>query len=241
MVLLLAGCATTGLEKRVAELEDQVMMLQAGGVAANFYPARTVDWDASGSAAGDLDNITSTVDDDAGFVITQDDSYFGPTLNYFLPYVLDDDGGASEDEPWIIDSKDGEGDSEDWELCSGRFVYMFSKLYPSMETGSPITVYSYDTGTVFINGDNDAIEFDLPADPTGLTFCFTNDQDSTAAITVDPDASDYIVMDGVTASQGEAIVSDGSSSEEHVCLFGLDSSYWKVIGKIGTWAEATPP
>lgn len=105
------------------------------------------------------------------------------------------------------------------------------------QSGSPITV-SGTTG-VYFNGDDDVIEFDLPADPTNKAYCFGNNAYANA-LTVDPDASDYITRDGVTAAQGEAYVSSGDK-KDWLCVVGVDTSNWRVTGEIGTWAEETPP
>jgi len=99
------------------------------------------------------------------------------------------------------------------------------------------TVAVSASNAVYLNNDNDAIEFDLPADPTGCTLCFRNRY--AAAITIDPNGTDVITMTDTAASAGEAIVSSGAVNE-YICLVGVDTSNWIGLGKAGTWAEETP-
>ena len=179
IIILLAGCATANLEEKVTKLEARAarveMMALSGFAAANFYPARDVDWEGAGEAGGDLDYIPSTADQDVSYVMILGETYFGPTLNLFMPYILDGSSAASEDFPWVVTASDG--GTEDWLLADVVFNRLFGKMYMSNETGDAgITVNDWDTGTYFVNSDADDIEFDLPADPTDLTFCFGNGQ-----------------------------------------------------------------
>jgi len=111
--LSFVGCSNQSvrldqLEKKVAELEDEMLMGGAGGIAANFYPAHLL----TGGAAGALDKITSTENLDVGIVVLLEDGTYG---NAFFPYVLDVDAAGTEAVPSIIDS--GDAGNEDWELC----------------------------------------------------------------------------------------------------------------------------
>ena len=234
-VLLFVGCATSNdrmikLEQKVRELEDMVLIGATEEAGASFYPFTG---GLDGGTTGMLDKITSLSDKDVAFGALQGDATYG---NSFFAYTHDTGSSVGNDLPWTVDSGDV---GTDWILLHGRFKYMYSKLEPSKETGATVTVYDYETGTVFINDDNDAIEFDLPADGAGCAFCFTNDYDSSAVMTIDPDASDYMILDGTVASQGEAIKS-GGDIKDNICIYGLDNSYWKVIGLVGTAAEETP-
>jgi hypothetical protein len=118
------------------------------------------------------------------------------------------------------------------------FNRLFGKMYMSNETAATVTVNDWDTGTHFLNTDNDVIEFDLPADPTDLTFCFGNGQTGgtpiAQAIKLTPNASDYLVLDGTANSAGSSIESSGDG-KDNICIVGLDSGYWKAIGYQGTW------
>ncbi len=91
---------------------------------------------------------------------------------------------------------------------------------------------------VYYNNDNDVIEFDLPAAATGKQFCF-NAFTYAQVITIDPDGTDTITLDGTTAAGGEAIVSSGAAGES-VCVQGKADAIWVAFGPVGTWAEASP-
>jgi hypothetical protein len=106
----------------------------------------------------------------------------------------------------------------------------------SNQTAATVTVNDYDTGTYFANQDNDAIEFNLPTDPTDLTFCFGNGQTGgtpiAQAITINAN-NGYIIVDG-TAERSFTSSGDG---KDNICIVGLDSGYWKAIGYQGTWSD----
>ena len=113
-----------------------------------------------------------------------------------------------------------------------------------IDGGIPVTKSTDATITVsgmtrfYVNADDDAIAFNLPADPTNKAFCFANLLYA-KAITVNPDDADYIVHAGKTAAAGEAYVSSGARTDQ-LCVVGIDSSYWLVTSERGTWAEETP-
>jgi len=239
-IFFVSSCATMGdrtvsLELKIVQLQDrveQLEMMQGVGVGADIYP---VTQGFTGGGTGVLDTITSTEDDDASMVIFNDDTTYGEAVFF---YSLDSDGGSGDDVPWYVES--GDGSSERWELCDGHFNSIFSKIKVQKKDGASYQPLARETGTMFINDDNDIITFGtLPADPTDLVYCFGNDTGVTAIITITPDASDYIVLDGTATSQAEGIKS-GGNAKDSVCLIGLDSSYWKVTGYVGTWTEVTP-
>jgi len=105
----------------------------------------------------------------------------------------------------------------------------------NLSTAATVTVSG--TNQFYVNNDDDAIEFDLPADPTGNMFCFRNRY--AQAITIDPNGTDVITMTDTAASAGEAVVSTGAA-DEYICLAGVDTSNWIGMGIVGTWAEETP-
>jgi hypothetical protein len=249
LIFLLAGCATTDLENRIKVLEDRAarveMMTLSGSAAANFFPSRDVDWEETGEAGGDLDFIPSTANLDISYLMSLAEANYAKcastmcntTLTFFSPYILED-AADSEDFPWQIAADDG--GNEFWELMDGQFNRIFGKTDVIKDTATPITVNSWNTGAYFINDDDDDIVYNLPADPTDLFFCFGNDRDassSTTNIQVDPDASDYIIIHGAIAGQGELIETHTGSAKDVVCLIGLDSSYWKVVSYQGVWKE----
>jgi len=55
-----------------------------------------------------------------------------------------------------------------------------------------------------------------------------------AAVMVDPDNSDRIILDGVAGGNGKKITS-ASGAGDHVTLFGDSADGWTVIGRSGTW------
>jgi hypothetical protein len=241
-LMFFVGCSTfqriDDLDRRATILEEEREMGLAEGVGAATRMWGRDCIDGSCAAGKNLDDITAggagAIDGDVAIVPAD------PTYG-FLIYLMDDDSAAAESLPNIVDP-DTAGDHR-WILQGTTLQKIFGKMYVSVETGDPVTVVVGDTGTMFINGDDDAIEFDLPADPTDLVYCFGNGHVAgtpvAQVITIDPDASDYIIYNGITAAQGEAIVSGGVGMD-NICLIGLDASYWKVTGYIGGWAEATP-
>lgn len=137
-----------------------------------------------------------------------------------------------------------------WTLSSSTGVDKISLTAMNLVTtgyidgGIPVTKSTDATITVsgmtgfYVNADDDAIAFNLPADPTNKAFCFANLLYA-KAITVNPDDADYIVHAGKTAAAGEAYVSSGARTDQ-LCVVGIDSSYWLVTSERGTWAEETP-
>jgi len=115
--------------------------------------------------------------------------------------------------------------------------YIDGGILVTKSTAATVTVLGMSG--YYVNADDDVIEFDLPADPTNKGYCFANTLYA-KAITVDPDNADYIIMDGVAGAAGESVVSTGAADEQ-LCVIGIDSSYWKVTSKVGTWAQETPP
>jgi len=236
LVLFTFGCATNRLQDRkIADLADRVQDIEFGalmGLAesadANFFP---VSGSLTGGGTGSLDKITSTADNDAAIAMFNAHGTYGDA---FMAFTLDDNAGSGDDEPWYVNS--GDGGNERWELLDGRFSFMYSKIKNNESDAATITVNDYDTGTVYVNTDG-VQEADLPADPTGLVYCFCNDEDSTGAITLDPNVNDIIIIDGALESAGEAIVSSGSIAD-FLCIYGIDAVYWRVTGYTGTWDGA---
>jgi len=82
-------------------------------------------------------------------------------------------------------------------------------------------------GDINLNGDDDAIDFTLPAAAAGLACCF--DANGFAqVITVDTaDGTDSSVLGGTALTAGNAIDTIGSEAEQF-CLVGRDDSTWIV-------------
>jgi hypothetical protein len=97
---------------------------------------------------------------------------------------------------------------------------------------NPYAVTAAMSGTVFYNSQ--AIEFDLPADPTGLEFTFVVDHASN--LDVDPNGTDRIW--GATNANGDYIRS--ATVGDTVTLVGTDADSWfvKAMYPANTdWAE----
>lgn len=235
-LLLVLSCTTShNLENRLAQLETKVQDIEelgvmglAEGVGASFYP---VSGSLTGSGTGSLDKISGTADNDAAIAMFNAHGTYG---NAFFAYTLDDNGGSGDNEPWYIES--GDGGDERWELCDLHGTYTYSKCEISESDAATVDISSNESGIVYINTDG-AQEYDLPADPTGYIICIGNDEDSTGAITIDPNGTDIIILDGAVESAGEAIVS-GGAVDDYICLIGIDSTYWRETGYTGTWDGA---
>jgi len=91
-------------------------------------------------------------------------------------------------------------------------------------------------GMAFITGDYDV---KLPAAVTGMSICIYNEAANTIAI--DPNDSDYIILDGVTAAVGEHIENSTAAIGDFMCLVAKDTTYWTSMGYAGSWEEDTPP
>ena len=66
----------------------------------------------------------------------------------------------------------------------------------------------------------------LPAVGTGYHGCFK--ATSAAAITIDPNASDRIILDGTAGADGEYIVSDGDI-DDTICIYADGANGWTTM------------
>lgn len=82
---------------------------------------------------------------------------------------------------------------------------------------------------VHTNADADAIEFDLPAGAYGLCTGFLDG--AGGAMTLDPNGSEYIVVNGVSAGAGTSVVSDGTRGR-YIVLLGRPG-YWEALPSSG--------
>lgn len=214
--------------------------------------------DAAILSFGADDDVTLTHVADVGLTLNLDLTVGGSDLTLNAAGVKltgDGDGaitflglGDGSDEDLTI-NLDDTADTVTFSSSTGVTSLNFSALNlvttGTIDGGIPVTTSTTATvtvsgmGGVYFNGDDDVIEFDLPADPVNKAFCFGNNAYANA-LTLDPDDSDYITRDGTTAAQGEALVSSGNK-KDWICVVGVDASNWRVTGEAGTWAEATPP
>jgi hypothetical protein len=95
---------------------------------------------------------------------------------------------------------------------------------------------TYDSyGTLFINADNDAIDFTLESAAAGMMACFAQGQGVSGAITVQPNTGDYLVVDGARGTAATDYTSSGDG-EDKLCVWAQDDTDWIVFEK-GTWSE----
>lgn len=88
-----------------------------------------------------------------------------------------------------------------------------------------------DGNTYFTNnGAVGTIEFDLPANPTGLICIFVNEEP--VIIRVDPNSTDLVLP----TAAGKYLQHDGTSfTGGTITLLGIDASTWVSIGIFSTW------
>ncbi|MCP4585316.1 hypothetical protein [Pseudoalteromonas sp.] len=90
-------------------------------------------------------------------------------------------------------------------------------------------------GGMRVNGDNDVIDYTLPTAAAGLNVLIYSPY--AQVVTIDTEnASDNIVLDGATLTNGNAIDSPGTAGD-FVSLLGIDNTSWVVLGKAGTWVD----
>lgn len=89
-----------------------------------------------------------------------------------------------------------------------------------VSSGGTVAVAATASGTVYFN--DQAAEFDLPADPTGLEFTFCVDNASN--LVIDPNGTDRIW--GATNANGDSLTS--STVGDTITLIGTDASTWFV-------------
>ena len=110
----------------------------------------------------------------------------------------------------------------------------------SSKTAATYTVGTDDAhesyGTLFINGDNDAIDFTLPSAVAGMSACFMQGQGAAGAITVQPNTGDYLVVDGVRGTAATDYASSGAAGDK-ICIIAMDATDWIVTSESGTWSE----
>jgi outer membrane murein-binding lipoprotein Lpp len=255
LALILAGCGGFGfksdssniseLEAKVKALEekiDDIEMFGAGGVGANFYPARGL----TGGAAGDLDKITSTNDGDVGFVVLHDDATYGDAI---LIYVLDDDSACGEDDTgqpprYFIAPDDPTGATECWELAN---IYALSSV-------SPMKVVAHSSGNDTLTVDEVtntyiyvtvAADFTLPEIgtlaevmgtvnmvPVGSSFCVHTV--GAIQIDIDPHANNSITLDGTEDTNGHRIENTATAGDM-ICLVACDSNGWCAPSNPDSW------
>lgn len=96
----------------------------------------------------------------------------------------------------------------------------------TLSTDATVTVSG--SGGIYLNNSDTAKQFNLPADPSNKVYCFGN-KTYARALTLAPNASDYLIVGGTALAQGATWATAGTSVD-WVCVVGVDTSYWRVSG-----------
>ncbi|MBC8318697.1 MAG: hypothetical protein H8E41_12400 [Desulfobulbaceae bacterium] len=157
-------------------------------------------------------------------------------------WTLDDDAVTTAKiltDAVTMDSVDADGD---FTTLTGNW-YTTGELNGKLDVNVDTTAtYAIPTqshyGGVAVNGDADVIEMDLAAAVVGMSIMIVDGFGG--AITLDPNGTDTIVLDGTTAAAGEAIISSGAKGD-FASLVCVVANEWIVIGHDANgWTEATP-
>lgn len=76
--------------------------------------------------------------------------------------------------------------------------------------------------------------WNLAGAAAGMSFCIYST--TAAAIVINPDDSDIIVLNGTALSAGDSITS-ASAAGDFICLIAKDAEYWYTVGRSGTWTD----
>jgi len=108
-----------------------------------------------------------------------------------------------------------------------------------VETGATLDVAAATHyGGMVVNGDADAIEFDLDSALVGMSIMVIDGGGS--AMTVDPADGNTIVYDGTAAAAGEALISSGAKGD-FITLICVTANEWIAIGHDSNgWTEESP-
>jgi hypothetical protein len=74
----------------------------------------------------------------------------------------------------------------------------------------------------------------LPAVAIGMSVCVYST--TAAAVHIDPNASDKIILDGTALDDGDK-VSSASGAGDFICLVGHSADGWLTMGRSGTWTD----
>ena len=74
----------------------------------------------------------------------------------------------------------------------------------------------------------------LPGAATGMNFCVYST--TAAAIVINPDDGDTIVLNGTALSAGDSITS-ASGAGDFICLLAKDANTWYTLGRSGAWTD----
>jgi hypothetical protein len=74
----------------------------------------------------------------------------------------------------------------------------------------------------------------VDATATGLNFCVYST--TAAAVYVDPNAADRIVLDGTALADGDKLKS-ASAAGDYICLVNDTNAGWRTLGRSGAWTD----
>lgn len=78
----------------------------------------------------------------------------------------------------------------------------------------------------------------LPTAVAGMSICVVDGAGTASDLIVDVQATDNVILVGVTQAGGVGITNaSGSSTGDYVCLVSSAANKWRVLGKQGTWAS----
>jgi hypothetical protein len=89
-------------------------------------------------------------------------------------------------------------------------------------------------GILFIN--TGTIDATLPSAVAGMCVCIYQGQGNTGAITIQPNTSDYLVIDGARGTAATDYASTGAAGDR-ICVVAADATDWIVTSKTGTFSE----
>jgi hypothetical protein len=102
------------------------------------------------------------------------------------------------------------------------------KLLPN-ETATVTLTADSCRNIIHVNDDADAIEYDLPVAERGLLSGWLDD--AGGVISLDPNGTEYIVVDGTSAGAGTIVASDGTRGR-YAVLVGRNG-YWVLLPTTG--------
>jgi len=225
------------------------------GSAALATPYGTLVPTSPSDATLEIPNSTSCTDTDEGHVCSDTDDNtlrVGPDVYYSGEHTTDTNTNASTECSGTTTYLDGEGNCDDISSvystgahttdtgpspdCSGTGVYQDGEGNCDDTTAFVITCTGGDVlGTDCGSGYDFTLGFvvqiasgtvTLPAVGTGYYGCFK--ATTAAAITIDPNANDRIILDGTAGADGEYITSTGTI-DDTICIYADSSAGWTTM------------
>lgn len=155
---------------------------------------------------------------------------FSLLIAVFLPGVA---FGHPPAAPTDLSSYVPTGSTSDYQITgtlSGKVGVITKAANYTLGTDSANEAYGYlltmtATGTVT-----------LPAVVVGMSVCVYST--TAAAVHVDPNASDRIILNGTALDDGDKL-SSSSAAGDYICVIGESSSGWLTLGQSGVWTDGS--